>query len=374
MRGIVSLLLLCNLLFPVEAFVSRRTTVGVERQLYHQQKKCSPILSKKKNFNFKLFSQWMDDEEETTKKEADKMKAAVRRSPSYDEAGSTMEQEDDDAEMAQSGGNDFDTTDYKSANVEKYAEAIKKRADALGIEGLSLEEKQRIEQAAMERAINARETGNAAGPELEGGDGGASMASGTPGGGGDGTQLSQMLDLSQITNEKPTGPNEDLPAFMYNPADDMTEEEIIEADPKGQLPIYEQAWDVVKNLKTPPFVEAITDLLILVVTIIFTCGTIYNWDNLMREGAFFYELVPRPEDTMKAMSDGDIVLPPERGPLNGADLLNQLKESGSALKDAVQDGTLLDQLQQAQQLEQKQGGAAGVYGGGGVLGDVPSEL
>ena len=94
----------------------------------------------------------------------------------------------------------------------------------------------------------------------------------------------------------------------------------------------------------------------------------------MREGAFFYELVPRPEDTMKALSDGDIVLPPERGPLNGADLLNQLKESGSALKDAVQDGTLLDQLQQAQQLEQKQGGAAGVYGGGGVLGDVPSEL
>ena len=114
MRGIVLLLLLCNLLFPIEAFVSRRTTVGVKRQLYRQQKKCSPILSKKKNFNFKLFSQWMDDEEETTKKEADKMKAAVRRSPSYDEAGSTMEQEDDDAEMAQSGGNDFDTTDVSN--------------------------------------------------------------------------------------------------------------------------------------------------------------------------------------------------------------------------------------------------------------------
>lgn len=315
----------------------------------------------------------MDDDEETTKKEEEKMKAAVQRiSPSYEEAGKSMEKEDDDAEMASSGGNDgFDMTDYKAANVGKYADAIKKRADSLGIEGLTLEEKQAIEQEAMQRAIASREQGVSGTAELEGGDGGAGMAA-APGGGGDGTQLSQMLDLSQITNEKPTGPNEDLPAFMYDPADDMTEEEIIEADPKGQLPWYEQGWDVIKNLKTPPFSQAIVDLLILVVTIVFTAGTIYTWDNFMREGAFHYELVPRPEDTMKALSDGDIVLPPERGPLTGADMLNQLKESTKALTDAVQDGSLLDQLQQAQQLEQQQGDGGGI--GGAVLGDVPSEL
>ena len=78
-------------------------------------------------------------------------------------------------------------------------------------------EKKTPEEIAMEEAMKAASQGNA-------GDSLAQQAESK-------TQSpSQMLDLSQITDEAPRGPDENLPAMLYNPADDMTQEEMEEAD------------------------------------------------------------------------------------------------------------------------------------------------
>lgn len=175
-------------------------------------------------------------------------------------------------------------------------------------------------------------------------------------GAGGNEKLSQMLDLSQISTDEPRGPDENLPAMMYDPAKDMTDEEMVEADPTGQLPVFEQFMRVMKMAKFPEPSSVVVEVIILVVTIVVTATVISTWDNVMREGAFYFHMVPRPEETLAGMDD--MVLPDTPAPLSGADMLKTLQEGLKQTKAAVQDGTLIDQLQQAS----------------GVTGDVPTDL
>jgi uncharacterized protein YcgL (UPF0745 family) len=225
---------------------------------------------------------------------------------------------------------------YKASDIERYRDAIKKRADSLGIEKRSPEEIKEMEERALASANAARE--------------------GSVSGAGGNEKLSQMLDLSQISQDEPRGPDENLPAMMYDPAKDMTDEEMIEADPTGQLPIFEQFMKVIKMAKFPEPSSVVFEVIILVVTIVVTATVISSWDNVMRECAFYFHMVPRPEETLAGMDD--MVLPDTPAPLSGADMLRTLQEGLKVTRTAVQDGTLIDQLQQAS----------------GVTGDVPTDL
>ncbi|MGK3754338.1 MAG: hypothetical protein ACI8RD_006647, partial [Bacillariaceae sp.] len=138
---------------------------------------------------------------------------------------------------------------YKASDIDRYRDAIKKRADSLGIEKRSPEEIKELEEKALASANAAREGSASAGA-------------------GGNEKLSQMLDLSQISTDEPRGPDENLPAMMYDPAKDMTDEEMVEADPTGQLPVFEQFMRVMKMAKFPEPSSVVVEVIILVVTIV----------------------------------------------------------------------------------------------------------
>ena len=160
-------------------------------------------------------------------------------------------------------------------------------------------------------------------------------------------QLSQMLDLSQITSDAPRGPDENLPAMMYDPAKDMTEEEMAEADPTGLLPWNEQIAWVFSKSKFPSALSALTETIILLVTVVVTAVVITQWDEWMRQIAFNTNMVPRPEEVASSMEGmvmpDDPVLGMGGGP-SGADMLKMLQEGGKETLKAVQDGSIKDIL------------------------------
>jgi len=352
--GVLILSLQYLLSVEVEAFVSPRssptttTHIGVQKQQRRQHERLISN-SKSSSSNSKLFlSQWNEDEEDSSDDDD------VKISPSYEEAGKTIGVEDDKASMDDMG--DFDASPgYEASNIDRYRDAIKKRADSLGIDKLTLAEKEAFEQKARANAMNAKEN-----PEGIAGAAVGKSASASPG------DISQMLDLTQISMDKPREPEDGMPAFMYDPAKDMTDEEMIEADPTGQLSIFEQFTLTLGKAKYPPPNELVVEVIILVITITVTATVIYTWDNWMRELAFYFSMVPRPEVTLQNM-DG-MVLPDDPGPLVGADMLKQLQEGAKQTFNSVQDGSLIDQLSQQQSSTPIPGG------GGDVAGNVPQDL
>eukprot|EP00531_Pseudo-nitzschia_arenysensis_P019057 CAMPEP_0116146178 /NCGR_PEP_ID=MMETSP0329-20121206/17024_1 /TAXON_ID=697910 /ORGANISM="Pseudo-nitzschia arenysensis, Strain B593" /LENGTH=320 /DNA_ID=CAMNT_0003641905 /DNA_START=103 /DNA_END=1065 /DNA_ORIENTATION=- len=265
-----------------------------------------------------LFSQWDEEEEDEI--------AAVSTTPSYEEAEKAIGDEDDQAAMDDMG--EFDASgNYNANDIDRYREAIRKRTEALGME------KKTVEEIAAEEAMASEALGQA----------GDSMAppSQSP------DQLSQMLDLSQITSDAPRGPDENLPAMMYDPAKDMTEEEMAEADPTGLLPWNEQIAWVFSKSKFPSALSALTETIILLVTVVVTAVVITQWDEWMRQIAFNTNMVPRPEEVASSMEGmvmpDDPVLGMGGGP-SGADMLKMLQEGGKETLKAVQDGSIKDIL------------------------------
>jgi len=266
-----------------------------------------------------LFSQWDEDDEEES--------AAVRTSASYEEAGKAIGDEDDQAAMDDMG--DFDASGTYNANdIDRYREAIKKRTEVLGLE------KKTPEEIAAQEAM-ASESQGRQGDSL-------SPSAAEP------DKLSQMLDLSQITNDAPRGPDENLPAMMYDPAKDMTKDEMEEADPTGLLPWNEQIAWVFSKSKFPSAASAITETIILVVTVTVTALVITQWDELMRETAFVFNMVPRPEEVASSMEGmimpDDPVLGMGGKAMSGGDMLKMLQEGGKETLKAVKDGSIIDKM------------------------------
>jgi len=265
-----------------------------------------------------LFTQWDEEDEET-----------VTSTPSFEEAGKKIGEEDDQAAMDDMGEFDASGT-YNANDVDRYREAIRQRTEALGMEKKSPEEIAAQEAAALE--AQGRQ-----GDSLSG----VAKPQESP---------SQMLDLSQITNDAPRGPDEDLPAMMYDPAKDMTQEEMEEADPTGLLPIPEQIAWVYSKAKFPSVSSAIIETIILVVTVLVTAGVITTWDEWMRAVAFNFNMVPRPEDVASSMEGiivpGDSILGMgETKALSGADLLQMLQDGAKETVKAAQDGNIKDIFQ-----------------------------
>merc|ERR1719413_133107 len=88
-----------------------------------------------------LFSQWDEEEEEESN--------AVRTTPSFEEAGKRIGEEDDQAAMDEMGEFDASNT-YNANDVDRYREAIRKRTEALGMEKKTPEEIAAQEAAALE--------------------------------------------------------------------------------------------------------------------------------------------------------------------------------------------------------------------------------
>jgi len=268
-----------------------------------------------------LFSQWDEDDEEEES-------AAVRTSASFEEAGKAIGDEDDQAAMDDMGEFDASGT-YNANDIDRYREAIRKRTEALGME------KKTPEEIAAQEAM-AKEALGTQGDSMA-----PAKSADTP------DNLSQMLDLSQITSDAPRGPDENLPAMMYDPAKDMTDDEMKEADPTGLLPWNEQIAWVLSKSKFPSALSAITETIILVVTVTVTAVVITQWDELMRQVAFDQNMVPRPEEVASSMEG--MIMPDDPvlgmgGGKSGADMLKMLQEGGKQAIEAVKDGTIIDQL------------------------------
>ena len=161
-------------------------------------------------------------------------------------------------------------------------------------------------------------------------------------------KLSQMLDLSQISSDAPRGPDENMPAMMYDPAKDMSKEEMEEADPTGLLPWNEQISWVLGKSKFPTALGALSETIILVVTVTITGLVITQWDELMREVAFNFNMVPRPEQVAEAMEGmvmpDDPVLGMGGSSMSGNDMLKMLQQGTQETFKAVKDGSIKDIL------------------------------
>lgn len=105
----------------------------------------------------------------------------------------------------------------------------------------------------------------------------------------------QMLDLSQISQTAPRG-RDDLPSMLYDPEDEMSDEEMKEADPDGQLSIQEWATKELALTEWPTPVGALKEVLILVGSVVFTTLLVVYWDAFLRETYTNLGFLPRPED------------------------------------------------------------------------------
>ena len=158
-------------------------------------------------------------------------------------------------------------------------EAIRQRAESLGIE----RSKVSVEaiQAAQERAKQAVEN---------------KMSGAT------------QLDLSQITSDGPRGEqDENIPTMFFEPEAEMSEEEMREADPDGQLSFIEQTMKEIKAATWPTPGAVIKEVVLLLVVGALSTVIIINWDNLLREFYTSVGLIPTEEQIMKGTEN--LVLP-----------------------------------------------------------------
>lgn len=117
----------------------------------------------------------------------------------------------------------------------------------------------------------------------------------------------QQLDLSQISQESPRGEDDNTPAMFYDPENEMSEEEKIEADPDGQLSLTDQAMKEINAASWPTPGAALREVGLLIFVVVFTAGLIINWDNFLRETYTHFGLIPSAEDIMKGAEN--LVLP-----------------------------------------------------------------
>ena len=188
---------------------------------------------------------------------------------------------------------------YRESDIERVRAAIKQRTQALGIE----ESKVTADyiQAAQERAKLAIENGG----------------------------MPDMLDLSQISSTAPRGKKDDVPDMFYEPEDEMTEAEMIEADPDGQLPLLEQAMKEIGLADWPTPLEAFKEVFLVLGLMFFSCVLITQWDGFLRDVYTGLGFIPRPEDIMQGTEN--IALP--EGWTNGMsedDFMNFQDEVGKA--------------------------------------------
>ncbi|CAB9513260.1 expressed unknown protein [Seminavis robusta] len=200
---------------------------------------------------------------------------------SFDDAGSAIIDEEDEERMKSMG--DFDTTSGSQENIQNMRAAIQERAKSLGYE------KSKVSQQYIEQA-QARARNQAANRAAGGG---------------------SNLDLSQISTgdepKKKSDWDESMPAMMYDPADELTEEEQKEADKVGQLPIWQQFMEEVQASQWPDLGSVIREMGVIAAVVVVTAALIINWDGFLRTFYTDLGLIPSPEQTNEQVLDVDLI-------------------------------------------------------------------
>ena len=77
--------------------------------------------------------------------------------------------------------------------------------------------------------------------------------------------------------------DEDLPTILYNPEDDLSQEEMEEVDPLMTKNPFEQAWGEIKISKWPKPLNALLEVVVTLVVIAATTYLVTNWDATLRD-------------------------------------------------------------------------------------------
>ena len=151
---------------------------------------------------------------------------------------------------------------YKSDNIEEMREAIRKKTQEMGLEKSVLSKQ--VIQEASERAKR-----------------------------GESTNLIHALDLTKIRGNIP----ENMPTVLYDPEDEMSQEERNQVDPVGQTSILAQFQNELSNAKWPTMGAVFREVAIMLVVVASTAALIIFWDRFLRD---FYtnelHLIPTKEE------------------------------------------------------------------------------
>ena len=247
---------------------------------YHHRIQCCQQHQRrisKKGEKWNLYSSQWDDEDDLDT-------ASGKATTSYEDAGKVLQ--DEEAMEAVGGLGDYDTNpNYREDDTERLRAAIRERTEAMGIKKAAVDQ-EALKQA--EERAKARMEALRAGESLDGTFGG--------------------IDLSQISQEAPRGSNADnLPSMFYEPELEMTKEEMAEADPVGQLPIYDQVVDTIKTATWPSITRVAKDVFILTASILLSALLLVGWDGLLRDAYTSLGLIPTPEQITRPTDN--LVLP-----------------------------------------------------------------
>lgn len=89
----------------------------------------------------------------------------------------------------------------------------------------------------------------------------------------------QGLDLSKIRGNIP----DNMPSMLYDPEDEMTEEEKEEVDPVGQMNLIKQAENELTNAKWPGTGAVLREVATMLAVVAVTAALIIFWDRFLRE-------------------------------------------------------------------------------------------
>ena len=128
----------------------------------------------------------------------------------------------------------------------------------------------------------------------------AARAAGPPGSQVD-SNIFGGLDLSQIsdTKLKETGTtdwDDDMPSMFYDPDKDLSKEEQEEVDPLMTKSFVEQFVFEISQSTFPSPLEALRQVGIMIVVVLFATVVVYLWDGLLREIYTYVGFVPSEED------------------------------------------------------------------------------
>lgn len=161
-----------------------------------------------------------------------------------------------------------------------------------------------------------------------------------------------QLDLSQISTGNEPGSNnnkwdESMPNMLYDPADELSDEEQAEADTVGQMSIIDQAMTEIKESKWPDLSTVIREVVVMFFVVAFTGGIIIGADRALRDIYTDIGIIPRPEDIPGQLDD--LALPDGfTNNMNEDDLaqitdeMNKVSKSGGASSSSPSVNALLD--------------------------------
>jgi hypothetical protein len=120
-------------------------------------------------------------------------------------------------------------------------------------------------------------------------------------------QGGDILDLSQISSTSPRGQDDETPAMFYDPEKEMSEAEMLEADPDGEMSIQDQVMKEVSESTWPTAGAAFKEVFLLIFIVLATAFGVIQWDTFLRDTYTNLGFIPTKEEL--AQGTENLVLP-----------------------------------------------------------------